>query len=53
MITAIKTAMEMEADVRDIYAQACDDCSDPAGRRVFGTLRDDEQYHFNSRNGGA
>ena len=46
MITAIKTAMEMEANIRDIYAQARDDCSDPAGRRVFEMLRDDEQYHF-------
>lgn len=46
MITAIKAAMEMEANIRDIYAQACDNCSDPAGRRVFEMLRDDEQYHF-------
>ena len=36
----------MEANIRDIYARACDNCSDPAGRRVFEMLRDDEQYHF-------
>jgi rubrerythrin len=46
MKKAIKTAMEMEANIRDIYAKACDDCSDPAGKRVFEMLRDDEQYHF-------
>lgn len=46
MITAIKRAMEMEAGIRDVYAQACDNCSDPAGRRVFEMLRDDEQYHL-------
>ncbi len=46
MKEAIKTAMELEANIRDIYANACDKCSDPAGKRVFEMLRDDEQYHL-------
>ncbi len=46
MKSAIETAMEMEANIRDIYAQACNECSDPAGKRVFEMLRDDEQYHL-------
>lgn len=46
MESAIVTAMEMEANVRDIYADACDSCADAAGRRVFQMLRDDEQSHY-------
>lgn len=42
---AIKTAMEMETIIRDLYANAYETCKDPAGRRFFATLRDDEQYH--------
>lgn len=43
--TALKTAMEMELKIRDIYAQAFEKCSDAAGRRFFAMMRDDEQYH--------
>ncbi len=43
---AIQTAMQMEAGIRDIYANALGQCSDPAGQRFFAMLRDDEQYHL-------
>lgn len=46
METAIKTAMELESNIRDIYAKAQQQCSDPAGERFFAMLRDDEQYHY-------
>ena len=45
METAIKSAMDMEANIRDIYEKAFRQCSDPAGQRFFAMLRDDEQYH--------
>lgn len=43
--TALKTAMEMELRIRDVYVQAFEKCSDAAGRRFFAMMRDDEQYH--------
>ncbi len=46
MEDALKTAMELESNIRDIYATALEQCSDPAGRRFFAMLRDDEQYHL-------
>jgi rubrerythrin len=46
MESAIVTAMELEARVRDIYADACNTCADSAGKRVFQMLRDDEQSHY-------
>lgn len=46
MESALKTAMDMEANIRDIYADACDRCPDSAGKRVFQMLRDDEQSHY-------
>lgn len=42
---ALKTAMEMELKIRDIYVRAFEKCSDAAGRRFFAMMRDDEQYH--------
>ena len=42
---AIATAIDMEGRIRDLYAQALEQCDDPAGKRVFDTLRKDEQYH--------
>jgi len=44
--TALKTAMEMELKIREIYVQAFENCSDDAGRRFFAMMRDDEQYHY-------
>ena len=43
--TALQTAMEIEAKIRDIYSEALDRCTDDAGRRFFSMMRDDEQYH--------
>ncbi len=42
---AIKAAMKVESKIRDLYEKAYDSCNDPAGKRFFGMLRDDEQYH--------
>lgn len=42
---ALKAAMEMEIKIRDIYAQALEECTNDAGRRFFVMMRDDEQYH--------
>ena len=50
LIKAIETAVEMEAKIRDLYADARDQCDDEAGRRIFDTLRKDEQYHLDYLN---
>lgn len=50
LIKAIETAVEMEAKIRDLYADARDQCGDEAGRRIFDTLRKDEQYHLDYLN---
>ena len=42
---AIKTAIDYETRIRDIYRDAADRISDPAGKRIFQMLRDDEQHH--------
>lgn len=47
---AIETAVEMEARIRDLYADARDRCHDEAGKRIFDTLRKDEQYHLDYLN---
>ena len=47
---AIKTAMEVEVKIRDLYRQAHDDCKDSSGKRFFAMLRDDEQYHHDYLN---
>jgi rubrerythrin len=43
---AIETAMAYEGKIRDVYAQALTAITDPVGRRIIETLRDDEQYHL-------
>lgn len=43
---AIKTAIEYETRIRDIYQEACDKVSHPAGRRVLSMLRDEEENHI-------
>lgn len=43
---AIKTAIEYETKVRDIYKDAAERVFDPTGKRVLEMLRDDEQYHI-------
>jgi len=42
---AIKTAIEYETRIRDIYGDAAEVVSDPAGKRILQMLRDDEQHH--------
>jgi rubrerythrin len=45
MEEAIKTALDYETRIRDIYRNAAEVVSDPAGKRIFQMLRDDEQHH--------
>lgn len=42
---AIKTAIEYEIRVRDLYRESAKKTSDPVGRRIFQTLGNDEQLH--------
>ena len=42
---AIKTAIEYEIRIHDLYKEAFEKASDPAGRRVFEALRKDERHH--------
>lgn len=44
---AIKTAIEFEARVSDVYRNATENASDPIGKRTFGVLADEEQRHLN------
>ena len=43
---AIKTALEYEARIRDIYREATAAVDDEAGKRIFETLCKDEQHHI-------
>ncbi|MBW1841934.1 MAG: ferritin family protein [Deltaproteobacteria bacterium] len=43
---AIKTALEYETKIRDIYKDAAERISDPVAKRTLQMLRDDEQYHI-------
>ncbi len=43
---AIKTAIEFEIKIRDIYREAEIAVDDEAGKRIFGTLGNDEQHHI-------
>ena len=42
----IKTAIEYETKIRDLYIEAVGKITDPVGKRIFQTLGDDEQYHL-------
>lgn len=42
---AIKTALDYETRIRDIYRDAAEVVSDPAGKRILQMLGDDEQHH--------
>ncbi|MBL7180950.1 MAG: hypothetical protein ABIK98_04730 [Pseudomonadota bacterium] len=42
---AIKTAIEYEIIIRDLYVEAAAKTSDPVGRRIFQALGADEQGH--------
>jgi len=43
---AIKTAIDFETRIRDIYRDAAQKISDPAGKRTLTMLADDEQHHI-------
>lgn len=43
---AIKTAIQLEAKVREIYRNATKRTADPAGKRIYGVLADEEQNHL-------
>ena len=43
---AIKTAIEYEIKIRDVYREAQAAVDDEAGKRIFETLGDDEQHHI-------
>ena len=43
---AIKTAIEFETKIRDIYQEATAAVDDEVGKRIFETLCKDEQHHI-------
>jgi rubrerythrin len=43
---AIKTAIEYEIKIRDVYREAEAAVDDEAGKRIFETLGNDEQHHI-------
>ena len=43
---AIKTAIEYEIRIRDIYLEATAAIDDEVGQRIFETLSNDEQHHI-------
>jgi rubrerythrin len=42
---AIKTAVDYETRIRDIYREAAEKISDPRGKKILQFLGDDEQHH--------
>ena len=47
---AIKTAIDYETKVRDVYLDNVSDITDETGQRVFKTLGDEEQGHLDYLN---
>ena len=43
---AIKTAIEYETKIRDVYREAEAAVNDEAGKRIFEALGNDEQHHI-------
>jgi rubrerythrin len=43
---AIKTAIEFENQVRQVYRNAAEGASDPVGKRIFKVLAEEEQGHL-------
>ena len=43
---AIKTALDYETRIRDIYREAAEKISDPRGKNILQLLGDDEQLHI-------
>ncbi len=44
---AIKTALEYETKIRDVYLEGVKTTDDQAGKKIFQDLADDEQRHVN------
>jgi rubrerythrin len=42
---AIQTALEYEQKIRDLYSDMVEQSTDAAGKRIFTSLRDDEENH--------
>ncbi|MFH1865645.1 MAG: hypothetical protein ABIK85_07155 [Candidatus Eisenbacteria bacterium] len=42
---AIKTSIEYETRVRDVYAEAVNGVQSPEGKRLFQLMMDEEQLH--------
>ena len=45
LATALTSALEFENRIRDLYLEAVSRTDDPAGKKIFQTLADDEQRH--------
>ena len=43
---AIKTAIEFETQVQNVYRNAAEGASDPVGKRIFKVLAEEEQGHL-------
>ncbi|MBD3285483.1 hypothetical protein GF359_03535 [candidate division WOR-3 bacterium] len=43
---AIKTAIEYETKVRDVYKEAMNKATDDDGKRIFKLMADEEQHHL-------
>lgn len=48
--TAIQSALEFEHRIRDLYMEAVARTDDPAGKKIFQALADDEQRHVDYLN---
>lgn len=42
---AIKTAIDYEKNIRDVYQEGAQQTADPVGKKIFQALSDDEQRH--------
>ncbi len=42
---AIRTAIDVEEDVRDLYMRAAEATDDPTGKRIFSVMGEEEQGH--------
>ena len=47
---AIKTAIEYETRIRDLYLEALEAATDENGKRIFKLMADEEQHHLNYLN---
>ena len=47
---AIKTALDYENRIRDLYRECAEQTKDPTGKKIFRALADDEQRHVDYLN---